>query len=131
MATIGKETDGMRLAGFGPLTPREAESVLWVAAGKTAWEAGQILQVTEHTLSAHARAAATKLGASNRAHLVARAFVRGILEPIRMILMVIVVQALAGSHPSLTMRKPPRPTSSIQLRVRRPRVEKPAIWPDK
>lgn len=122
----------MRVAGLGPLTPREAESVLWVAAGKTAWEAGRILRVTEHTLSAHARSAATKLGASNRAHLVARAFVRGILEPVRLVLLAIIVQAVApGVHPAVTMRQPPRTPSVTHIRVRRPQIEKPAIWPDK
>lgn len=61
------------------LTPREAEAVLWIAQGKTGWEAGQILGVAEATINAHASHASEKLHASNRAHLVARAFVRGIL----------------------------------------------------
>lgn len=63
------------------LTRREAEAVLWVAQGKASWEAGRILGVAESTLDAHVKHAAEKLQASNRAHLVARAFVRGILVP--------------------------------------------------
>lgn len=63
----------------GVLTAREAEAVLWVAQGKTGWEAGRILGVTEHTLSAHVANASRKLAATNRAHLVARAFVHGVL----------------------------------------------------
>lgn len=63
----------------GPLTPREAEAVLWTAQGKTAWEAGTILGVSSGTLNAHVANAAAKLHASNRAHLVARAFVIGVL----------------------------------------------------
>lgn len=61
------------------LTRREAEAVLWVAQGKTSWEAGRILGVAEGTMNAHVANAAAKLQASNRPHLVARAFVRGIL----------------------------------------------------
>lgn len=67
------------VADLGPLTPREAEAVLWTAQGKTAWEAGTILGVTAGTLNAHVAHAAEKLNASNRAHLVARAFVAGVL----------------------------------------------------
>jgi DNA-binding CsgD family transcriptional regulator len=69
------------IACLGPLTPREAEAVLWTAEGKTAWEAGTILGVTTGTLNAHIANAAAKLCASNRAHLVARAFALGILAP--------------------------------------------------
>lgn len=67
------------IASHGPLTPREAESVLWTAEGKTAWEAGTILGISSGTLNTHIAHAADKLSASNRAHLVARAFVAGIL----------------------------------------------------
>lgn len=67
------------VASLDCLTRREAEAVLWVAQGKTSWEAGRILGVAEATMNAHVANAAAKLGASNRAHLVTRAFVRGIL----------------------------------------------------
>ncbi|HEY1035523.1 MAG TPA: helix-turn-helix transcriptional regulator [Pseudoxanthomonas sp.] len=67
------------IAALCELTPREAEAVLWVAQGKTSWEAGRILGVAESTVNAHVAHAAEKLNAVNRAHLVARAFVRGIL----------------------------------------------------
>lgn len=100
----------MKVRNPGPLTPREAEAVLWIAAGKTAWEAGRILRVTEHTLTAHARSAAQKLGASNRAHLVARAFVRGILSPIRILLLAFILQGdWPGLQPGKAMRPPARP----------------------
>lgn len=67
------------IGALGNLTRREAEAVLWVAMGKTSWEAGRILGVTEGTLNVHIASASAKLGASSRAHLVACAFVRGIL----------------------------------------------------
>lgn len=122
----------MEIRSIGPLTPREAEAVLWIAAGKTAWEAGRILRVTEHTLTAHARAAAEKLGATNRAHLVARAFVRGILSPIKVLLLTIVLQAaFPGMNPTMFMRPPVRPaTASLRVGSRRPQIERPAILPD-
>lgn len=68
------------IAELGPLTPRECEALLWVAEGKTAWEAGTILGITEATTNAHIASAAQKLNASNRAHLITRAFVAGILS---------------------------------------------------
>lgn len=72
--------DEIGIGDRGPLTPREAEAVLWTAQGKTGWEAGRILGCTERTVNAHVYSAAEKLRASNRAHLVARAFVLGILR---------------------------------------------------
>lgn len=68
------------IAELGPLTAREGEALLWVAEGKTAWEAGTILGITEATTNAHIASAAAKLKASNRAHLITRAFVDGILS---------------------------------------------------
>lgn len=75
----GDDTSDIRIGTRGPLTRREAEAVLWIAQGKTSWEAGCILGVTEGTMNVHVASASAKLGASNRAHLVACAFVRGIL----------------------------------------------------
>lgn len=125
------KTDGMEIRDPAPLTPREAEAVLWIAAGKTAWEAGRILRVTEHTLTAHARSAAGKLGATNRAHLVARAFVKGILGPIRILLVVIIMEAVAPeSRAGVVLRPPARPITTLRAGSRRPNVEAPAIWPD-
>lgn len=67
------------IAQLGPLTPREAEALLWVAQGKTAWEAGTILGIAETTTNAHIASAAYKLQATNRAHLINRAFICGVL----------------------------------------------------
>lgn len=86
------------VAQLGPLTPREAEALLWVAEGKTAWEAGTILGITEATTNAHIASAALKLQATNRAHLVTRAFVTGILSKVVPILalLAVLVQSCAG-----------------------------------
>lgn len=94
------------IADRGPLTRREAEAVLWVAQGKTSWEAGRILGVSEHTLSAHIVNASTKLCATNRAHLVARAFVHGVLAIHRHAMAIVLSITMAAcSDPS---RRPPR-----------------------
>lgn len=87
------------IASLGPLTPREAEAVLWTAEGKTAWEAGTILGITSRTMDAHIAHAAEKLEASNRAHLVARAFVTGVLVVIAKGAALVLVLAMAiGNH---------------------------------
>lgn len=86
------------VAQLGPLTPREAQALLWVAEGKTAWEAGTILGITEATTNAHIASAAIKLQASNRAHLITRAFVTGILSKVVPIiaLLAVLVQSCSG-----------------------------------
>lgn len=86
------------ISDLGPLTPSEAEALLWVAEGKTAWEAGTILGISEATTNAHIASAAVKLKSSNRAHLITRAFVEGILGPVvRMLLLfAVTVQACGG-----------------------------------
>lgn len=95
------------VANLGPLTPREAEALLWVAEGKTAWEAGTILGITEATTNAHIASAAIKLQATNRAHLVTRAFVVGILEKAARCILVlaIILQSCGGD---MEMARAPR-----------------------
>lgn len=93
------------------LTQREAEAVLWIAQGKTSWEAGRILGVAEGTINAHAAHASEKLQASNRAHLVARAFVRGILAVApRLSCLVLALACSLDAHDALrSPRRPGRP----------------------
>lgn len=125
------KTDGMEIRQRGPLTPREAEALLWIAAGKTAWEASRILHITEHTLTAHARAAAQKLHAANRANLVALAFVRGILAPTRMLLVVIMLQTVLLIQASSSAIRPPSPARVVvRVQASRRNLANPAIWPD-
>lgn len=84
----GKE---VRVAELGPLTFREAETLLWVAEGKTAWEAGTIMGVAESTAVAHLKSAAEKLDAATRPHLVSRAFCAGILKAGTAIILILAV----------------------------------------
>jgi len=64
-------TDGTRF-----LTDREREVVRWALAGKTDWEIGMILKISERTARAHMANAAKKLLATNRTHTVVQALRR-------------------------------------------------------
>ncbi len=72
--------DGIPLARPG-LTPREKECLLWAAEGKTSWEIGQILHVSERTIVFHLANAANKMGVNNRRQAVARALSLGLISP--------------------------------------------------
>ena len=50
----------------GTLTPREREALSWTLEGKTAWEVGGILSISERTAVMHLQNASRKLGASNK-----------------------------------------------------------------
>lgn len=63
-----------------PLTVRERDVLRWVAEGKSDWEIGVILNISEHTADKMLRLAREKLGASTRAHAVARAIRLGIIR---------------------------------------------------
>jgi LuxR family transcriptional regulator, quorum-sensing system regulator BjaR1 len=52
----------------------------WSAQGKSAWEIGELLQLTKRTVDEHARTAMRKLGAANRTHAVAIAIRRRLFE---------------------------------------------------
>jgi LuxR family quorum sensing-dependent transcriptional regulator len=65
-----------RLVGRPPdqrpqLTAREQEVLVWTAAGKSAWEIGEILGIAKRTVDTHAQSISRKLGAANRAQAVA------------------------------------------------------------
>ncbi len=62
------------------ITKREQEILQWAAAGKTEWEIGEILNISEHTVDKFFRSARTKLGAINRTQAVAEAFRRNIIS---------------------------------------------------
>lgn len=61
------------------LTERERECLIWIAQGKTSWEASVILGISESTTTFHLRNAVLKLKASNRTHAVAKALQSGII----------------------------------------------------
>lgn len=55
------------------LTPREQEALQWAAEGKTEWEIGERMGISEHGVDKHMRAAREKLGTRSRTHAVAEA----------------------------------------------------------
>lgn len=62
------------------LTVREVEVLRWTMEGKTAWEVGTILGVTERTAVMHLGNAMHKLGASNKHHAVVKAMKLGLIH---------------------------------------------------
>jgi LuxR family transcriptional regulator, quorum-sensing system regulator BjaR1 len=63
------------------LTAREREVIAWTARGKSAWDIGEILKISQRTVEQHASNACSKLGATNRAHAVAIAIRERLIEP--------------------------------------------------
>jgi LuxR family quorum sensing-dependent transcriptional regulator len=63
------------------LTSRQREVLAWTAAGKTAWEIGEILHITKRTVDEHTQTAARKLGAVNRTQAVAVAILNHLICP--------------------------------------------------
>jgi LuxR family transcriptional regulator, quorum-sensing system regulator BjaR1 len=63
------------------LTSRERDVLAWSAAGKSAWEIGAILRITQRTVEEHLANSRRKLGAANRTHAVAIAIRNRIIEP--------------------------------------------------
>lgn len=55
------------------LTVREKECMKWAADGKTAWEIGQILNISERTAVFHISNVVQKLGAANKTQAIVRA----------------------------------------------------------
>ena len=63
------------MAPPGHLTDREQAVMGWIASGKSSWEVGRILSISEHTVNTHIERVVGKLGAANRAEAVAKAIV--------------------------------------------------------
>ncbi len=63
------------------LTPRERECLLWSARGKSSWDIGMILKVSEHTVNFHLKNAMKKLECSSRVVAVVKAIRMGMITP--------------------------------------------------
>lgn len=63
------------------LTARELEILTWVARGKTAWEVGEILSISQETVKKHMEHCCVRLNASNKTHAVAKALINGLIVP--------------------------------------------------
>jgi DNA-binding CsgD family transcriptional regulator len=62
------------------LTKREMEALLWTMEGKTAWEVGRILGISEQTVVRHVNKATQKLDGVNKHHAVVKAMRLGIIR---------------------------------------------------
>lgn len=62
------------------LSPRELECLKWTAAGKTAWEIGEILNLSESTVVWHLNNAKAKLGVYGKSHAVVKAMMLGLIS---------------------------------------------------
>jgi DNA-binding CsgD family transcriptional regulator len=63
------------------LTARERECLQWASQGKTAWEIGEILSISERTVKKHIGSAMQRLGATTRTQAVAKAAAAGLIVP--------------------------------------------------
>jgi LuxR family quorum sensing-dependent transcriptional regulator len=63
------------------LTAREREVLTWAAAGKTAWETSEILEIAEKTVRAHLESVRKKLNVVTTTQAVAMALVTDELQP--------------------------------------------------
>lgn len=62
------------------LTPRELEALRWTMEGKTAWEVGAILGISERTAVLHVNNAMHKLGSVNKHQAVLKALRLGLIN---------------------------------------------------
>jgi LuxR family transcriptional regulator, quorum-sensing system regulator BjaR1 len=62
-----------RAIGTARLTLRERECLQWAASGKTDWEMGRILQISDKTVALYVASAMKKLSSANRTQAVAKA----------------------------------------------------------
>ncbi|MCH7344775.1 LuxR family transcriptional regulator [Pelomonas sp. CA6] len=63
------------------LTSREAECLTWVARGKSSWDIGQLMGVSEHTVNFHLKNAMRKLDTASRITAAVRAVSMGLICP--------------------------------------------------
>ena len=55
-----------------PLSNREREVLQWAAVGKSDWEIGEILSISEKTANAHIENVKRKYGVTSRVHAVVK-----------------------------------------------------------
>ena len=69
--------------GTPALTPRERQIVEMLASGATGEQIAEQLVLSPETVQKHVHNAKRKIGAHTRAHLIALALTRGLIEPQR------------------------------------------------
>jgi DNA-binding CsgD family transcriptional regulator len=73
-------TPAIAAPGAPSLTPRELEALRWTMEGKTAWEVGNVLGITERTAALHVNNATHKLGCVNKHQAVLKALRLGLIR---------------------------------------------------
>ena len=73
-------TPALAAPGAPSLTPRELEALRWTMEGKTAWEVGSVLGISERTAALHVNNATHKLGCVNKHQAVLRALRLGLIR---------------------------------------------------
>lgn len=63
------------------ITPRQVEIIEWLGWGKTAWEIGQILNISENTVHAHLSNALKRTRTHSQAQLIVWCYDEGFLKP--------------------------------------------------
>ncbi|MEP7300866.1 MAG: autoinducer binding domain-containing protein [Caldimonas sp.] len=66
--------------GQPSLTPRELETLRWTMEGKTAWEVGNLLGISERTAALHVNNATHKMGCVNKHQAVLKALRLGLIR---------------------------------------------------
>lgn len=70
----------LRATPAGLLTAKQCAVTLWSGEGKTNEEIAMILGISPRTVKAHLLACCDRLGANSKAHMIAKAFVSGVLH---------------------------------------------------
>jgi DNA-binding CsgD family transcriptional regulator len=73
-------TPVMTSPGAPSLTPRELETLRWTMEGKTAWEVGNLLGISERTAALHVNNATHKLDCVNKHQAVLKALRLGLIR---------------------------------------------------
>lgn len=73
-------TPVMSAPGAPSLTPRELETLRWTMEGKTAWEVGNLLGISERTAALHVNNATHKLDCINKHQAVLKALRLGLIR---------------------------------------------------
>jgi DNA-binding CsgD family transcriptional regulator len=63
-----------------PLSVREHEVLQWLLGGKSNWDIGMILSISEFTVKNHVQSILRKLNANGRQHAVAKALEAGLIQ---------------------------------------------------
>lgn len=79
--TIARFVEAHQIDKFQHLSNREMECISWVAKGKSSWDIGAILGISENTVNFHIKKVNRKLDASNRTVAAIKAAILGIIDP--------------------------------------------------